>query len=99
MKKTLFTVVFSGLMALGMVGCGSDDDPISDACDKAATCGNVSTIMPGATTAAQCKQEGDALLKTADSSTQSQIKSGIKECLKQSDCNAFATCLNALQGH
>jgi hypothetical protein len=41
----------------------------------------------------------DALLDLVDADAQSKIKSGTKECLKLSDCTAFATCVDNLQAH
>jgi hypothetical protein len=97
MKKTLWTMVFSGLLTLGAAGCGGGSDPMSDACKKLASCGTLATAMPGASTAAECTEMGKAMLETAPDDVKKSVNAGIEQCLKQADCTTFTACIVALQ--
>jgi hypothetical protein len=98
MKKTLWTMVVSGLLTLGAAGCGGGGgDPMSDACKKLASCGTLATAMPGATTAEQCTQMGKAMLESAPADVKKMVNDGMEQCLKQADCTAFTACILALQ--
>ena len=92
MKKALVHWTLFGTLVAGCGGGGSD--PVSDACSKLASCNTVSSVMgSGVTTAAQCAQQGSDMLKSATSDQQSAMKNGIEQCLKQSDCTAFTSCI------
>jgi hypothetical protein len=97
MKKTLCTMVFSGLLTLGAAGCGGGGDPMSDACKKLASCGTLATAMPGASTAAECTEMGKAMLEGAPADVKTMVNDGMEQCLKQTDCAAFTACILALQ--
>jgi len=95
MKKALVHWTLFGALVVGCGGGGSD--PVSDACNRLASCNTVSSIMgSGVTTAAQCTQQGNDMLKSASSDQQSTIKNGIEQCLKQSDCSAFTSCIQGI---
>jgi hypothetical protein len=84
MKKTLIAMVFSGLMAVGMVGCGSSDsDLVSDMCNKMDSCG----YLEG-TTVSECKKEGNDGVGDATSAE----KDAARKCLSKS-CTEFVSCI------
>ena len=95
MLKTLWTVTAAGLLALCMTGCGGGSDPVTDACNKANSCNLLSQM--GYSSVSQCVSAGKASVNAAGSQ-KSTIENGISACLKQSDCNAFALCIQALGG-
>ena len=99
MKNALFAMVTSGMMAVGLAGCGGSDsgsDPMSQVCDKLESCQTLSTTLPGLTTAAECKSMGSAALSEAPKDTKSQIDQMLNTCLKQTECAAFTACMKPL---
>ena len=97
MKNILWTAAATGLLALCMCGCGgSSDDPVTQACNKLQSCGTISTVMSGVTTAADCVTEGNAMLNQPGA-PKAQIEQGITSCLTYTDCTTFTSCIKALQ--
>jgi hypothetical protein len=94
MLKTLWTVTAAGLFAVCMSGCGGGSDPVTDACNKANSCNLLATM--GYSSVSACVSDGKASVNA--SPQKSTIENEISACLKQSDCNVFAACIQALGG-
>ena len=97
MTKTLFAMVFSCFMVVGLAGCGSSssDDTaslVTDMCNKMDTCGFLTKDDTGMTMA-QCKSMADA--SSGDTASASQ-KSAVKACLSKS-CTEFVSCISAIK--
>jgi len=93
MLKTLWTVTAAGLLALCMTGCGGGSDVVTDACNKASTCGSLSQM--GFSSVSDCVNQGKAALNSAGSQ-KSTVENEISACLKKADCPAFNSCVAPL---
>ena len=97
MKKILWTAAATGLLILCVSGCGGgSDDPITQACNKLQSCGTISSVMPGVTTAADCVSQGNAMMNQPGA-PKAQIEQGITNCLTYTDCTTFTSCIETLQ--
>jgi hypothetical protein len=93
MTKSLFAMVFSCLMIVGLAGCGSggDDtaDLVSDMCNKMDSCGY---LKDTGMTVSDCKKLADTSGGKAPTTAE---KDAARACIAKS-CTEFMTCSNDL---
>ena len=90
MLKTLWTVTAAGLLALCMTGCGGGSDYPSKICDKYKSCDATTDV-------ASCKTAASQGLSTVPDSMKDTIDKMLDNCLAQTSCAIFDTCIKNVQ--
>ena len=98
MKRTLWTMATTGLLAICMTSCGGGGggggggkDYATEACNKMQACGDLS-LVDGATTVSECKAAANQHLNAMSSSDRAAYEKGFDQCLAFSDCATSEAC-------
>ena len=96
MKRTLWTVATTGLLAICMTTCGggASKDYATAFCERLQGCNDLS-MVDGATTVSECKDSSNQHLNAMSSSQRAAFDQGIDECLALSDCTSLEGCARA----
>jgi hypothetical protein len=91
MLKTVWTVMATGMLAVGIAGCGGDSSISEDFCKKLDSCNALS-----AQSVSQCTEEANKLLDSMTSSQRSDFEKAANICLGMANCTNFLACSNNL---
>ena len=100
MRKNLWTVAATGLLALCITSCGGGGGSSraknypADICNRLQACGDLSVV--GASTLAECTASANQQLNAMTSSDAAAFTQGLDQCVAASDCPSFSTCLSTL---
>jgi hypothetical protein len=94
MKKTFWMMAAFGLFATCMSSCDGGKDYATDICKKLQGCNNLSLV--GATTVAECTTDANRQLNAMPSNERSAADKTLDQCLAQSDCSTFSSCVDTL---
>jgi hypothetical protein len=91
MLKTVWTVMATGMLAVGIAGCGGDSSVSEDYCKKLDSCNALS-----GTSVSQCTEQVNKLLDSMTSSQRSDFEKAAKVCQDMANCSNFLACNNNL---
>ena len=91
MLKTVWTVMATGMLAVGIAGCGGGSSLSEDYCKKLDSCNALS-----GTSVSQCVEQGNKILEAMTSSQRADYEKAAKVCLGMADCTNFLACGNNL---
>lgn len=99
MRRTLWTVAYTGLLAVCITSCGGRGSSgaknyPADVCNRLQTCGDLSVV--GASTLAECTASANQQLNQASSSQRPAVVQALNQCLALSDCASFVSCIQGL---
>ena len=99
MRRTLWTVAYTGLLAVCITSCGGRGSSgaknyPADVCNRLQTCGDLSVV--GASTLAECTASANQQLNAVPSPDAAAFTQGLDQCLATPDCPSFSTCLSTL---
>jgi hypothetical protein len=94
MRRTLWTVLAAGLLAVGAASCGGGGDTAGDLCNKMNTCNDLAGMS-----VAECKDALNQTLKSLTSSQKADAEKMINQCVGLADCTNFSACISSLTGH
>jgi len=99
MKRNLWTVATTGILALCITSCGGRGSSgaknyPADICNRLQTCGDLSVV--GASNLAECTASASQQLNAMTSTDSAAFTQGLDQCLATSDCPGFSTCLSTL---
>jgi hypothetical protein len=87
MLKTVWTVMATGMLAVGIAGCGGGSSLSEDYCKKLDSCNALS-----GTSVSQCTEDVNKSLDTMTSSQRSDFEKAAKVCLDMANCTNFLVC-------
>jgi hypothetical protein len=94
MKRTIWTMAATGLIATCMTTCGGGKDYVTDICNRLKDCGSLSLMS--VTTVSQCVTAGNQQLSGLTSNDRSSANKAMDQCLATSDCTSFKSCMSDL---
>ena len=95
MKRTLWTMATTGLLAICMTSCGGGKDYATSVCNKLQSCQSLS-LVNGATTVADCEKTANQQLSALSSSDRTTTEKALDQCLAIQACDGFTSCLSTL---
>ena len=95
MKRTLWTMATTGLLAACMTSCGGGKDYATSICDRLQSCKKLS-LVSGATTVTECEKTANQQLSALSSSDRTTTEKALDQCLAIQDCPGFTGCMSTL---
>jgi hypothetical protein len=96
MKRTIWTMAATGLIAASMTTCGGGKDYATEICNRLQTCNAFSLAGAGVTTVSECVTTANQQLVHQSSSQRASTNQEMDQCLATSDCTDFTNCIEPL---